>query len=113
MLYTNSITPTNPMVNPEDYWPDMDNIAAWAIAHQFDPYAPPRKPTLAEAASRPDVRLVTLWELRARDTPWRVDYDDGTYAEGTEPGYLTWALRHLSDVPGSKIKIHAYLKSGW
>ena len=114
--------PPYPTVRPDDYWPDADEIAEWATSHpdirapvQPQPELPPH-PTLKDAVSRPAVTLVTLHETRYRDTPWRVDYSDGQQsAHGMHEGYLGSALYRLSQagIDGKRIKIVAYLHSGW
>jgi len=114
--------PPYPTVRLDDYWPDMDELAEWAASHpdicapvQPQPALPPH-PTLKDAASLPAVTLVTLHETRYRDTPWRVDYSDGQQsAHGMHEGYLGSALYRLSQagIEGKRIKIVAYLHSGW
>ena len=125
MKSTSSIVPTiptRPTIRPEDYWPDADEIAEWAVTHPDihapaqPALAPPPHPPLADAVSRPAVTLVTLHETRYRDTPWRVDYSDGQQsAHGMHEGYLGSALYRLQQagIEGRRIKIVAYLHSGW
>lgn len=114
--------PQSPIVRPEEYWIDMDEISEWACANRSATtqqpavvHRLPPHPTLTEALAEPGITLVTLHETRTAGVPWRVDYDDGSHAWGVQESYLSGALWRLraSGIEGRRIKIVAYMHSGW
>lgn len=114
--------PPTPIVNPSDYWADMDEMAEWALANRSAPkqqpavvHMLPPNPTLTEALASPGIKLVTLHGTSTASVPWRVDYADGSHAWGVQESFLTGALSRLRDagIEGARIKIVAYMGSGW
>lgn len=108
--------PPTPIVNPSDYWADMDEMAEWALANRSAPtqqpavvHRLPPHPTLTEALAPIGITLVTLHETRTIGVPWRVDYADGSHAWGVQESFLIGALSRLKDagIEGERIKIVA------